>query len=106
MSPAITNSNHPRDIGMGEVGAKHSADYKGKWIAHTKGGPDKRAYEIVVLREDNKFGMASYGWFDDGKLLVLYGGGPTGWTVSQEVWDELVGMAEKIAARRNENERH
>jgi hypothetical protein len=78
---------------------------RGKWVVDTKGGPDCSSFEISVVREDNKHGMASYGWFeDDRKRLISHNGGPCRWPVSEFVWDRLVLIANEYAHRLNYEE--
>ena len=71
------------------------------WIAHAKGGPASSSFEIAVVRENNTHGIASYGWFDERKLLVSHNGGPCRWGVTKPVWDKLIALAEYEAARLN-----
>ena len=72
-----------------------------RWEVNTKGGPGQEAFEIAVLRADNRHGKASYGWFDDRKLLISHNGGPCRWPVTQRVWEKLVCVAEEVAAELN-----
>lgn len=71
------------------------------WVVDTKGGPNEEAFEIAVVRSDNEHGIRSYGWFDENKLLISHNGGPCRWPVTQMVWDELIGVAERVAAKLN-----
>lgn len=73
----------------------------GHWIVHTKGAANQPAFEISVLRENNRHGIASYGWFGSDKLLISHNGGPCHWPVTQQVWNELLGVAERVAASLN-----
>ena len=72
-----------------------------RWIVHTKGGPNKEAFEVAVVREDNAHGLKSYGWFDETKLLISHNGGPCQWPVTASVWNGLLGVAELVAAELN-----
>jgi len=65
----------------------------GPWEVCIKGGPNKRSFEISVIRSDYKHGHASYGWFDENKLLISHNGGPCDWPVTVSIWDRLVGVA-------------
>lgn len=79
----------------------HPMKTDAKWVAHTNGGPNQRHWEIAVIREDFKHGFDSLGWFGEHKLLVSSSGGPSTTPVTELVWNELVAVAEKIAARLN-----
>lgn len=72
-----------------------------KWIVHTKGAALQESFEIAVLREDNEHGIRSFGWFGPHKLLISQNGGPCRDAVTEEVWRELVGCAERIALSLN-----
>lgn len=72
-----------------------------KWIAHVKGAAGSQSFEIAVLREDNAHGIASYGWFDDNKLLVTHSGGPCHWPLTPLIWNHQVRLAHKIADEMN-----
>lgn len=72
------------------------------WMVHTKGSANQNSFEIAVVRDDNYHGIASYGWFDQDKLLISHNGGPCPWPVTQQVWDELMKVAERIAASLND----
>lgn len=76
-----------------------------RWVVHTKGGPNLSSFEIAVLRDDNKHGKISYGWFDDNKLLISHNGGPCSWPVTRDVWEGLVALADRIARALNRHER-
>lgn len=71
------------------------------WVAHTKGGPNLKGFEIAVLRESNEHGRVSYGWFGPDKLLISHNGGPCTWPVTQQVWDKLVRVAQEVADELN-----
>lgn len=75
--------------------------YVGRWVVSTKGAPGDRAFEISIVREDNKHGLASYGWFDDAKLLVSHNGAPCEWPITKRVWDGLVILAHTVAIELN-----
>lgn len=75
-----------------------------KWVVATKGGPSVDSFEISVLRDDNKHGKASYGWFDKDKLLISQSGGPCRNKVNRRVWDKLVAIAHEVADELNNEE--
>lgn len=75
-----------------------------KWIVHTKGGSDQSSFEIAVVREDNRHGISSYGWFDQNKLLISHNGGPCRWPVTKSVWGRLVAVAQAEADALNSAE--
>lgn len=74
------------------------------WIVDVKGGPGKPSWEISVLMSDNHHGIASYGWFDENKLLVSHNGGPCHWPICQFVWDQQLLIAEELCRRLNAGE--
>lgn len=71
------------------------------WIVKIFGGPNKKSFEISVVRKENKHGQNSYGWFDKDKLLISHNGGPCDWPVIPLVWDKLVQVAEEVAKELN-----
>lgn len=72
-----------------------------KWIVNIKGRAGRVPFEISVVREDNKHGILSYGWFNEHKLLISHNGGPCDWPVTQFVWDNLILVARKTAKHMN-----
>jgi hypothetical protein len=52
-----------------------------KWKVQIFGKRNSEIWEISVVREDNKHGQRSYGWFDEKKFLVSHNGGPCRWPV-------------------------
>ncbi len=72
-----------------------------KWIVNVKGGAGKGSFEISVVREDNEHGIASYGWFDDNKLLIGSSGGPCCDTVTPRIWIGLMALASVVASELN-----
>ena len=76
-----------------------------KRIVHTKGKHDEQSFEIAILRQNNAHGKISYGWFDKNKLLVSSSGGPCRVAVNKPIWDGLVALAERIAAKMNTDEK-
>lgn len=76
-----------------------------KWIPHTKGAAGEPSFEICVVREDNKFGQESFGWFGQDKILVTHNGGPCSWPLRQAVWDRCVKVAEELATELNDQEK-
>lgn len=73
----------------------------GKWIVQIKGEECGKSFEISVVREDNQLGRASWGWFNEKKLLISHNGGPCNWPLTKIVWDKMVKLAEEIAADLN-----
>ncbi len=71
------------------------------WAVHTKGGPNRTPFEIAVVWEGNSHGIASYGWFNEDKLLISHNGGPCRWPVTERVWAGLVALAEQVAEEMN-----
>ncbi len=74
----------------------------GKWIVNTKGGAGKSSFEIVVVRDDNRHGLVSYGWIDENKLLISESAGP--WSVTPFVWERLMKVAQETADHLNSTE--
>jgi hypothetical protein len=83
-----------------EVKEQHGP-WDGKWIVHTKGGPNKQSFEICVIREDYKHGIKSYGWFNKAKMLISHSGGPCHDSVSTMVWNSLARVAKEVAETLN-----
>ena len=77
---------------------------KGRWIVNIQGAAGKETFEISVLRENNRHGIASYGWFDEEKLLISHNGGPCHWPVTPFVWEGLVKLATYVADQLNKEE--
>lgn len=74
------------------------------WIAQVKGDPDSKHWEISVVRLNNTHGRASWGWFDENKLLVSHNGGPCHWPLVQGLGPVMVQMAHAIADELNQKE--
>ena len=74
------------------------------WVVNIKGEPGSRYFEISVVRTSNMHGQASYGWFDDNKLLVTHNGGPCSWPLTERVWNKAVTLANEVALELNEDE--
>lgn len=77
---------------------------KQNWIPHYKGDPQD-GFEICVIRQDNKHGLMSYGWFDENKIMISSSGGPCNDKVPTFVWSRLMNLAEEIAMELNIAER-
>lgn len=77
---------------------------RGKWIPQVKGDPNGRSWEISVVREDNRHGRISWGWFDAGKLLVSHNGGPCDWPLAPGLGPVMVAVACELADYLNERE--
>lgn len=75
-----------------------------KWIVHTKGRHDD-GFEICVIRADNVHGLASYGWFDENKILISSSGSPCNTKIPFFVWQRLVALAESLVLEMNLAER-
>lgn len=74
-----------------------------KWLVQVKGDPNGARWEISVVREDNDHGRASWGWFDQNKLLVSHNGGPCDWPLAPGLGALMVEVAERLAAHLNEH---
>jgi len=70
---------------------------KPKWLAQVKGDPDTARWEISIVREDNEHGRASWGWFDEDKLLISHNGGPCDWPLAPNLGSKMVDIAKKYA---------
>ena len=75
------------------------------WEVHTKGNPNSFPYEICVLTSTNEHGKKSYGWEGPEKIPVSTSGGPCHIQVTEWLWDELVGVAQRLADKLNAEER-
>jgi len=75
-----------------------------KWLAQVKGDPNGSAWEISVVRSDNKHGQVSWGWFDERKLLVSHNGGPCNDPMALGLGDKMVQIAHDLAAELNAKE--
>ena len=77
-----------------------------KWVVHTKGGYTTDGFEICVIRDNNKHGKESYGWFDKNKILVSESGSLCKNKIANKIiWDGLVELAHKVADILNESEK-
>ena len=74
------------------------------WTVHSKGAPNSRHYEICVITEDNTHGRKSYGWAGPQKKMVSTSGGPCHETVDEWLWEQLMGVAQKLADKLNSEE--
>jgi hypothetical protein len=72
-----------------------------QWKVVVKGGPNRRGWEISVVKLTNTHGQRSYGWFGDEKIMIGSSGGPCDDMVSEFVWNKLVGLAEEVSDRMN-----
>lgn len=72
----------------------------GTWIVNTKGGIGKGGFEISVLRENNRHGQASYGWFGEDKILISHDYQRTA-EMLQLVWERLLKVAHEVAEELN-----
>lgn len=77
---------------------------KDKWIVDIKGGPNESPFEISVVRESNKHGRESFGWFGPDKHLISHNGGPCNDHVQAYVWNRLVSLAQQFARELNRAE--
>jgi hypothetical protein len=75
----------------------------GKWIVDIKGANDD-AGEISIVRESNKHGIASYGWFGENKILVASSGGPCNEKYIPVIWNALILLANSTAISLNHSE--
>lgn len=48
-----------------------AVDSEHHWNVVVFGKAGESSWEISVVRDDNKHGRKSYGWFDDRKLLAI-----------------------------------
>lgn len=69
---------------------------KSPWIVIVHG--DHRKYEISIVRKTNRHGQASWGWFDDKKILIGEGKGP------KDLFKQLKVFAQERADAWNKNE--
>lgn len=79
-------------------------DQKHQWQVAVFGKAGESSWEISVVRDDNKHGQKSYGWFDDRKLLVGSDGGPCRHSVCGFVWSALIATANELCRRLNAGE--
>lgn len=74
---------------------------KDEWFVQVFGEKCSDSYEISVVHSSNKHGQESWGWFDEKKLLVLHNGGPCGWPVCEDVWDDAIASARRLSDKLN-----
>jgi hypothetical protein len=74
------------------------------WHVHTKGEPNTCYWEICVIKESDRHGHKSYGWFGETKLLISDSGGPCKNIVSEMIWNKLVKVAQEVAEELNKQE--
>jgi hypothetical protein len=62
------------------------------------------AFELSIVRKTNRHGIASYGWFDDRKLLVSHSFHQ--FTVNnKKIWDGLIKLAAKVCDDMNKEDK-
>lgn len=71
-----------------------------KWIVQVLGTPDAE-FEISVLREGHRSVGHSWGWFDEGKLLIAHNGCPIVFPFEKSAWSGLIKVAEDVASKLN-----
>lgn len=76
----------------------------GPWKVQVKGERCGDSWEISVVRENNKHGQRSWGWFDEHKLLVSHNGGPCHWPLLPFVWDQQIAVANELCRQLNAGE--
>ncbi len=74
------------------------------WKVQVFGERCSRSWEISVVRESNKHGQRSWGWFGEDKLLVSNNGGPCQWPICGFVWDQQMATANELCRRLNAGE--
>lgn len=68
-----------------------------KWLVSIKGKANADNFEISIVRDSNKHGQRSYGWFGEDKKLIASSGGPCRESVDKYVWDRHIETAEQYA---------
>jgi len=76
-----------------------------KWKVHIFGDPAGTEWEISIVREDNKNGQQSWGWFGEDKLLVSHNGGPCHWPLAPGLGVKMIEIANQECARLNESQK-
>lgn len=71
----------------------------GKWIVYIHGGSDKSS-EVSVVRENNRHGQKSWGWYGDSKILIYESRNAT----ILSVWIAVLYAAKKVAREKNREE--
>jgi hypothetical protein len=74
------------------------------WEVHFKGSEGTIPFEICVIRDTNKHGYQSYGWFGAEKILISHNGGPCQWPLIPLVWDKQMLLAQEVADELNKEE--
>ena len=78
---------------------EYSASGK-KWEVSVKG--TNKSGEIALVLETNRHGFASYGWFDEYKILIF---SCQDWNqVPKEIWKAQIALAKKQCAIKNKYE--
>lgn len=77
---------------------------KGNWKVQIKGEKCSQSFEISIVRESNKHGQRSWGWFDEDKLLVSHNGGHCSWPLTEKVWDKMIVLANDVCKELNAEE--
>jgi len=75
------------------------------WKTQVKGIKCSDGFEISIVRESNKLGQESWGWFDDNKLLICHNGGPCHDALTEKVWDKMIILANEVCEELNNEER-
>lgn len=76
-----------------------------EWKVNVFGERCGQSWEISVVRDSNKFGQKSWGWFDENKLLVSHNHhSVAGWAICGFVWDRQIEIATELCRRLNNGE--
>ena len=65
-----------------------------KWIVDIKGGANSEGFEISVVRQSNKHGIRSYGWFGPDKVMIA---SDSRESLIPIVWDRMIVLANEVA---------
>lgn len=75
---------------------------KSKWIVVKHG--DKNEFEISIVRETNRHGRVSWGWFDENKILIS--STHHGVRIPSSIYNMLLKLAQTAANKFNIREGH
>ena len=76
---------------------------KGKWLVQALGNRERGSFEISLVREDNRHGRKSWGWFDANKLLITHNGAGN-IVMTKQIWDWQIAIANEVAEKLNAQE--
>ncbi len=70
------------------------------WEVQVKGDRETQ-FEISVVRKSYLLGHRSWGWFEEGRKLMISSNTVPGWSTTEKIWNKLITVAKETAAELN-----